>query len=452
MDTNKETEATVAVASAGLRNRELKVLWIAVLCILILKLIFVTLAVSHLKDEINPLYGIGHADNYYSLAKNVSHGRGLRFDPDTSLTLMREPGYPYFLAVFVHEFEDYNRAAIIANIVLTALTAFLMFNLTRKLTTLAWVAVVGPILYMIHPGVVLAELRSGVEVLYIFLLLIFLSVLRMALSSESTRAYVYAGLVLGVTTLVRSTALLFPGAILLHSFIFRGGWSSLRRSVMQAVLVMACAFLVLTPWILRNYMLVGKFIPTASVQGIAMQVGNYLCTHDDGTKSFEELDRDAAAVRNKLAAQQGYRFKPNYYQYFYDPHDEVTFSNGLGAEVVRQYIQSPSLFFKCTAENVFNFWFQGKNRTSTLGNMAVQSFYLILAGVGLIVGYRRMDKPTLVLLLLFVGYTVAVYAPIHAQARYSLQVMPILAILAAIPICNLMARVFRRRSGGVQSG
>jgi Dolichyl-phosphate-mannose-protein mannosyltransferase len=187
MDTNKETEATVAVASAGLRNRELKVLWIAVLCILILKLIFVTLAVSHLKDEINPLYGIGHADNYYSLAKNVSHGRGLRFDPDTSLTLMREPGYPYFLAVFVHEFEDYNRAAIIANIVLTALTAFLMFNLTRKLTTLAWVAVVGPILYMIHPGVVLAELRSGVEVLYIFLLLIFLSVLRMALSSESTR-------------------------------------------------------------------------------------------------------------------------------------------------------------------------------------------------------------------------------------------------------------------------
>jgi hypothetical protein len=221
---------------------------------------------------------------------------------------------------------------------------------------------------------------------------------------------------------------------------------------MQAVLVMACAFLVLTPWILRNYMLVGKFIPTASVQGIAMQVGNYLCTHDDGTKSFEELDRDAAAVRNKLAAQQGYRFKPNYYQYFYDPHDEVTFSNGLGAEVVRQYIQSPSLFFKCTAENVFNFWFQGKNRTSTLGNMAVQSFYLILAGVGLIVGYRRMDKPTLVLLLLFVGYTVAVYAPIHAQARYSLQVMPILAILAAIPICNLMARVFRRRSGGVQSG
>jgi Dolichyl-phosphate-mannose-protein mannosyltransferase len=431
--------------------KELRFLTIAALGILVLKLAFLMLAASHFKGEISPLYGIGHADNYYSLAKNISHGRGLRFDPDTSLTLMREPGYPYFLAVFVHEFEDYNRAAVIANIVLTALTAFLMFNLTRQLIAMRWVAVVGPVLYMIHPGVILAELRSGVEVLYIFLLLIFLSVLRTALSSESTRAYIYAGLVLGVTTLVRSTALLFPAALVVHTFLFKRDPSSLFRSAVRAALVMACAFLVLTPWIVRNYALVGKFVPTASVQGIAMQVGNYLCTHDDGTRSFEELDLEAAAERNKLAAQYGYRFKPYYYQYFYDPHDEVTFSDTLGAAVIRQYVQSPSIFFKCTAENVFNFWFQGKNRTSTLGNMAVQSFYLILAGVGLFLGYRKMDKPTLALLLLFVGYTMAVYAPIHAQARYSLQVMPILAILAAIPICTVMARVSRTRARDVQA-
>lgn len=59
-----------------------------------------------------------------------------------------------------------------------------------------------------------------------------------------------------------------------------------------------------------------------------------------------------------------------------------------------------------------------------------------------------MDKPTLALFLLFVAYTIAVYAPIHAQARYSIPVMPLLSMLAAIPLCQIMGHAFRRRARG----
>ena len=44
----------------------------------------------------------------------------------------------------------------------------------------------------------------------------------------------------------------------------------------------------------------------------------------------------------------------------------------------------------------------------------------------------------LVSILLFVVYLVAVCAPIHAEARYSVPLIPFLAILAAIPICRLI--------------
>jgi competence protein ComGC len=429
-------------------HRELCWLSIAAAGILCLKLAFMLLAIPHLKDQIDPLYGIGHADNYYALAKNVSHGLGLRFQPDTALTLMREPGYPYFLAVFVHEFEDYNRAAIIANMVLTALTAFVIFQLTRMLTPVPWVAVIAPILYMAHPGVLLAELRSGVEILFIFLLLIFLLLLRVALAGQSTAAYIYAGIMLGLTSLVRSTALLFPTFLVLHTLLFKRDWSSILLSALRTMLVLACALLVMTPWIVRNYALVGKFVPTASVQGIALQVGNYLCTHEGGTKSFEDLDHEASDVRNNMAREQGYRFKAYYYQYFYDPHDEVRFNSALGADVLRQYAHSPSIFLKCASENVFNFWFQGKNRAATIRNLVVQSCYLLLALIGVVSGYKAMDKRTLALLVLFVAYTMGVYVPIHAQARYSLSVMPILAILAALPISMLIGSAVRRRSPG----
>lgn len=442
-------ETLAPAADESRRKRELRWLAIAVLCIAMLKLGFVLALVSGFKDQINPLYSIGHVDNYYSLAKNISHGRGYRFTPDTTLTLMREPGYPYFLAVLVHEFDDYNRAAVIANLLLTSLTAFLIFKLTRLLTSIAWVPVVAPILYMLHPGVIVAELRSGVEVPFTFLLLIFLIFLRYAVCSNSPAAYAKAGIALGITTYVRSTALLFPIFLIAYGLLFHPAWRSVLRYTSRAALVLACALLVLSPWIVRNYMLVGKFIPTASVQGVAMQAGNYLCVHADGKKEFVDLDNEAADARKKLATEQGYKFQGDYYQLFYDPHDEVKFNSFLGAQVVQQYIQSPATFVKCASANVFNFWFQGKNRSTTMANIAIQSFYLILALVGIFLGFREVHKPTLWLMLLFVLYTMAVYVPIHAQARYSIPIMPILSILAAISICKFLGHVFRRNAADV---
>jgi hypothetical protein len=53
------------------------------------------------------------------------------------------------------------------------------------------------------------------------------------------------------------------------------------------------------------------------------------------------------------------------------------------------------------------------------------------------------------LMLLFVVYTMGVYVPIHAQARYSIPIMPILSILAAITLCKLTGRVLRRDAADV---
>jgi 4-amino-4-deoxy-L-arabinose transferase-like glycosyltransferase len=416
------------------RQRELRWLWIAVSAAVLVKLLLLLFALSYFKDQISALYGIGHADNYQTLAKSISHGRGYRFFPDTALTLMREPGYPYFLAVFVHEFEDYKQAALVANMLIGGLAAILVFALARRLTALPWVPLTAALLFMAHPGIVLAELRASVETLFIFLLLIFMLLLCRALALRSVRNFAWAGMALGVATLVRSTALLFPVFLAAHAFLLERGWRPLVNAAGRAALVIACALLVLTPWIVRNYQLVGKFIPTASVQGIAMQAGYYLCVHN-GERSFAELDQDAADQRNEIAAAQGYRFKPSYYQFFYDTGDEVKFNGELGREVVRQYVHSPATFAKCASENVFNFWYRGKNTAATTGNVVVQSLYMLLAIGGVWLGRRAMDRSVLTLLLLFVAYNIAVYAPIHAQARYSLAVVPILAVLGAVPIC-----------------
>ena len=66
----------------------------------------------------------------------------------------------------------------------------------------------------------------------------------------------------------------------------------------------------------------------------------------------------------------------------------------------------------------------GKNRLATLGGVLVQLPYLILAVVGLIMGFRQDERPIVFCMLLFAAYSIAVCAPIHAEARYSVPLVP----------------------------
>jgi hypothetical protein len=432
-------------AARNERKGDQRLLIGAILGIFALKLTFALLVMPHFKGDLKFLYSVGSVDNYYSIAQNLDNGTGYRFGPDTSLTLMREPGYPYFLAALRGLFRDYLQVAIAANILFTSISALLIFNLASQIVANRWSPLIAPFLFMLHPAVILAELRYGVEIPFTLLVLAFLLFLRRALITDSIRQYLKAGVALGIVSCVRSTALLFPVFLIFYAFLFGGGWKAVLPSLSRIALIFACAFLVLSPWIVRNYLLVGKFIPTASVQGVAMQAGYYMCTHEGTHKQFYELDLDAAAVRNQLATEQGYHFKPNYFQFFYDPKDEVKFNSSLASQVVDEYVRSPTVFVKCASENLFNFWFRGKTTAVTLVNMCIQLPYMILAFAGIMLGFREMERPAWGLFVLFILYTMAVYVPIHAQARYSTPLVPILAIFAAIPL----AKIFTRRFGSL---
>jgi len=411
-----------------------------VLIICAAKLFIYLLILPSFAHGLTKLWGIGPVDNYDEIARNIWLGHGYRYEADTSLTLMREPGYPYFLAALMRLMGDDPRPAIVANVLFTSISALLVSSLSRSISSRPAVWLLTPLLFLLHPGIMIAELRMGVEAPLILLLLWMFVAMRRALHSGAVADFAKVGLTLGLTCYVRSTALLFPVCLLVGALLTCRSWSALMRATLNAVTVIATALLVLTPWIVRNYNLAGQFVPTASVTGVAMQAGNYICVHADGKRSFHDLDNDAARARNAIAHQEGYDFKPGYYQLFYDPHDEVAFTASLRRLVLDEYAHSPRTFLKCTSENVFNFWFTGRTWAATLVNVCVQLPYLLLALYGLLLGYRTADRIMLVQLLLFVAYTWAVYALIHAQARYSMPVVPILAMLAAIPIALWVSR------------
>lgn len=414
-----------------LKNRLALISLLAGLVNFVLLFFIVPAFSSHLqKDYSQEVY----ADGYDYLAGNLADGYGYRFYPDTASTTMREPGYPLLLAGLRLVFGTSFTAVAAANFLLTLATAWLILHLARRVSRSPVVYYAAPLLFLLHPATVVAESRGGVEILFAFLLVFFMNLLYRAMESRRWVAYALSGAVLGLAVLVKSTPILFPIFLLGFLLFFERG----RRlvAVGRVAVMIFAMYAVLSPWIARNYSLTGKFIPTASVLGVSLQAGEYICEHRATGEPMWQLDREAAYERDNVARQLGLRFKQDdfYYQTFYSSTDELAFSNDLAARVKSIYQHNPLLCLRCTASNLIYFWCAGKTPQSTMANLLPQLPYLILGIAGVAIGVRNGQFRRIGVLVLFIVYVVCVHAPILAQARYSMPLLPFISILAAIAL------------------
>jgi 4-amino-4-deoxy-L-arabinose transferase-like glycosyltransferase len=386
-------------------------------------------------NRLTPFYNQDHfMDGYDQISASLVQGKGYRFYPDTGKTLMREPGYPVFVAGLFMLFGDNFTAVKLANLFFALLTAWMMTRLARKISLHPIMRVAPPLLFLFHPATLVAESRGGVEILFCCLIVVLMLAIYRAIEKITWPYYVIAGGVLGLAVLVRSTPMLFPFFLLVYLLIFSSAKISKLRICENTAIMVLAMMVVISPWIVRNYALTERFVPTASVFGISAHAGQYICTHFSENKPWALLDGDAARERSQLALEQGYHFKDGYYQGFYSPNDELKFSAYLAKRVFSEYEKHPLLCARCVTFNLFNFWFAGKSWRSTSMNVLVQLPYMILAAIGIAVCVKNKSFFTIGPMVLFIGYVVAVYIPILAQARYSVPLIPFLSILAAIAL------------------
>jgi hypothetical protein len=204
----------------------------------------------------------------------------------------------------------------------------------------------------------------------------------------------------------------------------------------------------MSPWIIRNYRLVHKFVPTATVAGIAAQEGLFTCEDTAPGEPFDEAQSRAGFERENIARQLGLPFTGPYYQLFYNPQDEVAFNQALLRHVSAEYRGHPELVAKCATKNLFfNFWFLGKTRLTTLLNAVVQLPLLGLALGGVVVLQKRSLLHKADILLLYIFYIPAVHALIIAHARHSTLIVPFLAVLAAVSLVSTWRVLIMQKSG-----
>jgi 4-amino-4-deoxy-L-arabinose transferase-like glycosyltransferase len=98
------------------------------------------------------------------------------------------------------------QAARAANLFLAMLIGLMVAALAQRVTDDRSVGIPAALIFWFHPGTLIAEARGGVEIFFIFFLMLFMFSLYRALDRATTLDYFIAGLTLGCVVLVKYTA------------------------------------------------------------------------------------------------------------------------------------------------------------------------------------------------------------------------------------------------------
>jgi 4-amino-4-deoxy-L-arabinose transferase-like glycosyltransferase len=246
------------------------------------------------------------AAQYQRAAQNFLDGRGLIVNED--LKAYRTPLPSLYIAAIYAVSGPSVRAVQIANVFLGVFTVWLVYDLVRRsfgIIPARWSALCVSLypLLLFYTGTLLSE-TLGIMLLALALWLVWL------LRNKSAIWFAPVGVVLGLTALTRQTALPIAVVIVLWTVVGRqaAGW---RRRLSPALIILTFMAVTLTPWAVRNYLVLGKFVPLTSQGGGSLWVANNPMA--DGTGSAEKFllipevhalpEAERGAAYQKLAVQ-----------------------------------------------------------------------------------------------------------------------------------------------------
>ncbi len=203
---------------------------------------------------INTIHG---QDGYFELSKNLLLGNGFSINPTPPFFEYSYgvPMYPFFLAFLLWATQSYAATAMI-QLLLAALTPLIGMHLTRLVLPshplFDHAPLVVGILLAIVPYQMLFSFSFYTETLFILVFWIFLILFLNFLKTPSTRLAVWSGLFLGLATLTKPTVqYIVVVAIVFALWHFR---NELRRDIMLKLASFSLIFfIVLAPWLYRNY-------------------------------------------------------------------------------------------------------------------------------------------------------------------------------------------------------
>jgi 4-amino-4-deoxy-L-arabinose transferase-like glycosyltransferase len=356
----------------------------------------------------------------------LAQGKGFSLD-GISPTAKFPPLYPLLVGGAFSIFGTYTQNAAIALFVFQSLCSAVIAVCLAKLAGHLFGRTSGIIAGLMWAFYPTSIFYSALRIWYCELALLFLVLLTMIAVTAgelvSFRRLALLGALSGLTILTDSTLALYLPLLLLWMLIARR--VQLPRFVVSCVIWGITAAAVISPWMLRNRLMMGSGQPLKSNLGLELFTGN--SSFSTGTNDRAAAERTFAALDQKELA-------------FYKSQPEVVYYGYLRERAIDWIREHPLDFLLLTVRRVWYFWvFNPSLGWESWIRLSYFGPFLILALYRVSCDFRRWRElaPLWVFLLI---YPLPYYLTHVARGRYSYPVEPFVVLLAAVPLAVWSAR------------
>lgn len=317
--------------------------------------------------ELVPEQRIAGSDGveYDLLARNLSKGYGYCWSPGNP-TSFRAPGFPMVLAMVYSTLGDSYTTAYLFLALLGTVGVLSTYVLARELCGESW-ARWAAVLTAVYPPDIYAASYFFSEVVFAPCLGFGLFAMVRHVRSGQWYWATIAGVLLGYAALTRSFGLLFLPTFMLYLM-----GNPLRRTGWLAAFCFCIGFLtVITPWVVRNYLVHHEFVAIATNGGSTFYGANNPLTSATLKEHGNWIPTTRLPGRDLIDAQ------PNEVA-----HDKMEYK--LGRDWV---VANPGSFVKLAVFKVVRFWLPfvqwPSMKVYPVANIVLTAPFLILIGIGL---------------------------------------------------------------------
>lgn len=354
------------------------------------------------------------------------------------------PGYLVFLAGIYWLAGHSWSAVYLAQALLSTLTLFGIYLVSARLFSSRPIGVASLVLGAAYvPFIAYAQVLMP-EALFLALVVFATYAFIRGVDTGSLLWLGISGVLCAAAALTRSIALPLPLVFLFSILLMQNRRAVLRRTKMGLAVFVVCMAAVMAPWTIHNYLDQGLLIPSDSIGGLNLLIGN----HEGAEGTFDEAPVWTNPVV-RAAVNEGKR--------------QGELDAVFRSEALEWIIANPGKFVGLTMRRMQFFLFTTDDWLMTeMGSNVMDgllrfrqyfTYALMLLGVGGgVVGLWRGRRTLLPLLCIL--YFFVVVSVFYFQTRYRLPAMPFVVVLAGYGLSvagtELKGLVGRRRAAAAR--
>lgn len=395
---------------------------------------------------------------YHKIAYNLYKGNGFSAAYDAGAfgmtnethevnyepAVTRGPIYPLFMTMVYKIFgnnqtienweNNWNKVRII-QCILDSLLCLIVYFLVRLIIPGSSIpAIIASLLYCLSLYNIYYTKALLTESITTFLVTCFLFLALLALKSPlNKRKIVYAGMLIGMVVLTRPEYLLFIPLFAFYLYYYSREHK--KSALKRAVLFIAAAFILISPWSARNYIVFKKpIIVAVSGLGYSLFLGTF-----EGHNSWEGWGKYPKTEFTEKQHKIIKKLQTQYRNSFYEGSIKIEEIDNAFMEIAFYRInKQPFEIMKLWLKRWPRLWYQNYIQMYAIPEPSpwLFRFYFFLSLFAIILSAKKERVVMIPIILLFI-YISGIFLPLHIEPRYGVPVMPGIICLTGIGIWKL---------------